>query len=858
MILRKTLAQALLACSLCLAAWHALARDEIRLGIFTDRAKELSQARWAPLEVAINRAIPGHNFVINVFTLEELERAVSNRQVDFVLTSGSHYILLSKRSGLSVPLATLVSIQNGETRYDYGGVIFTRAEQSDINVLEDIRGKSVAYNSPNSFDSYLTQAFELREAGLNMQNDIRPILTGGAQDNIVKAVLSGHADVGFIRSGLLEDMAEEGSIRLSQAKVIHLQNLPGYPDQVSTRLYPEWVFAALPHSNRAIERELTTFLLTLDSDPRLTKSIDIKGFDLPATYTSIEDVMREMRVPPFEMTPEFTVRDIWQRYTAAVVISLVAGIIILLMMFWLMLSLRRLSVEQKALFNERKRMGTILDTVGDPIFVKDNDHKFVIANRSFYDMLSLDENAVTGKTLAENLPECEMQHFLKVDRHVLDSGIPDLREEPLTVGDFTRTVLTRKARFVENSGERFLVGSIHDLTERRQAEQALTESMHKLEEKELAKTRFLAAAGHDLRQPLAAANLFIDALRFTDPTADQNKIIQRLDQAMTNFNGLLDALLNVSRLDSGVVKPEYTSINLSEVFNWLEQNFIPMASEKKLGFKLHLPMKETLFVFSDIDLLKSVLMNLVSNAIKYTSNGAILISARRRGGDVLFQVWDTGMGMEAKNIEHIFDEFYQINNPQRDRTSGLGLGLAIAKRALMLLGGKVACRSRPGRGTVFEFRLPLGSTSGAALQQGAAVAEQDEAVNGEFMRGKHFIVVEDDALVAEALSKLLEAMGGKVLHFPCAEHALNSSQIENADYYIADYMLSGTLNGMQFLNQLRQKLGRPISAVLMTGDTSPDFMQSAENCDWPVLHKPVDVYTLISGLSPKKLSAPST
>jgi PAS domain S-box-containing protein len=228
----------------------------------------------------------------------------------------------------------------------------------------------------------------------------------------------------------------------------------------------------------------------------------------------------------------------------------------------------------------------------------------------------------------------------------------------------------------------------------------LSESRDELSRKELAKTRFLAAAGHDLRQPLAAANLFIDALMFTAPTPQQEAIIQRLGLSMSTFKGLLDVLLNISKLDAGAIKPEYASIDMLEVFNWLEQDFSSTASDKQLGFRLHFPIKERLAVRSDIGLLKSILMNLVFNAIKFTDQGAILVSARRRGGEVLFQVWDTGTGIPEEYIEHIFDEFYQVNNPQRDRTSGLGLGLPIAKRALALLGEKITCRSRVGRGFV--------------------------------------------------------------------------------------------------------------------------------------------------------------
>jgi PAS domain S-box-containing protein len=392
-------------------------------------------------------------------------------------------------------------------------------------------------------------------------------------------------------------------------------------------------------------------------------------------------------------------------------------------------------------------------------------------------------------------------------------------------------------------------GTIQDITERKRAEEEIRKSMRLLEEKELAKTRFLAAAGHDLRQPLAAANLFIDALKLEKSSPEQARIIQRLGQAMNTFNGLLDALLNISRLDAGVIKPECTSIDATELVEWLEQNFAPLAADKQLAFKLHFPSREQLVIHSDSGLIKSVLMNLVSNALKFTHNGGIMVSIRRRGQEALFQVWDTGIGIGDEHQEHIFDEFYQVNNSQRDRASGLGLGLSIAKRALTLLGGTITCRSRPGQGSVFGFSLPIECTGGATIA-GTASRKLEHGSYAEEMlvRDKMFVLVEDDGLVAEALINWVEGMGGKAIGFHSAEDALRLAHIGQADYYVVDYMLSGKLNGIQFLNRLHEQLGRPIKAVLMTGDTSPIFIRDAADLRWPVLHKPVRTSSLAAAL----------
>lgn len=412
--------------------------------------------------------------------------------------------------------------------------------------------------------------------------------------------------------------------------------------------------------------------------------------------------------------------------------------------------------------------------------------------------------------------------------------------------------------YIEGQGELLLndngtpcmmSGTGQDITERKEAEKRLRDSMQQLESKELAKTRFLAAAGHDLRQPLAAANMFLFALRSTTTSPQQEEIIRQMTHSMEAFKGLLDALLKVSKLDSGMINPEYQTINVNDILIWLEQNFAAMAAEKRLGFRLYFPMKEVLSVHSDMGLLKSVLSNLVANAIKFTDSGAIMISARARGGDVLFQVWDTGTGIPAEHLEHIFDEFYQLGNPQRDRTGGLGLGLAIVKRTLALLGGEINCLSRPGRGTVFAFRLPQAVSSTAVARERAPVLLQAQVFSDSFVRGKKFVVLEDDLLVASAATMLLEGLGAQVSCFSSAEEALLHADMGQADYYIVDFMLRGALNGIQFLNTLRQKTGAPVKAVLVTGDTSSNFIQKSAGLEWPVHYKPVDVQALFASLS---------
>ncbi len=391
------------------------------------------------------------------------------------------------------------------------------------------------------------------------------------------------------------------------------------------------------------------------------------------------------------------------------------------------------------------------------------------------------------------------------------------------------------------------IAIVQDITERVQTEERLRSSLLQLEEKELAKTRFLAAAGHDLRQPVAAANLFVDALKFSKPTARQAELIERLDESMSIFSSMLERLLDISKFDAGRIKPALASVNLTELFNWLEHNFALAALEKQLSFRLFLPLGRTLMVRTDIGLLQSVLMNLVSNAIKFTARGGILIGVRQRGDRVLLQVWDTGIGIAEADRAHIFDEFYQVANPQRSREAGLGLGLSICQRAMSLLGGKIECRSRVGRGSMFELSLPLSNESGGGEHLHDAHTEA-EIANELLFEGKRVVVVEDDALVAGGLVNLLQGLGAEVWHFSNAEDALRHHDVVAADFFIADYALGGERSGLDFLNAEQEQRQASMPAVILTGETSSQFISSVTESPWPVLHKPVHYARLASSL----------
>ena len=308
----------LLLAASCSVAW---AETSLRFGVLAFRPKPQAMTQWQPLADHLQDAL-GQHVELTVYNLDELESAVARGAVDIVFTTSGHFIALKHRYGLSAPLATQITRGDGHDLTSFGGVIFTRADQGDIERLQDLGDRRIAVPSMDFTGGYQMQSFELLDAGLPLPAPSRLLLTGLPQDLTVEAVLSGRADVGFVRTGILEALAREGKLDLRQIRVIHQVGTGDFPYIHSTRLYPEWPVVVMPHVDEHLGRRLAVALLSLPSDSAAARAAGISGFSIPADYNSVEAMMRRLRLPPFDGAPEFTLRDLWGRYTDLIVAAL--------------------------------------------------------------------------------------------------------------------------------------------------------------------------------------------------------------------------------------------------------------------------------------------------------------------------------------------------------------------------------------------------------------------------------------------------------------------------------------------------------------------------------------------------------
>lgn len=361
------------------------------------------------------------------------------------------------------------------------------------------------------------------------------------------------------------------------------------------------------------------------------------------------------------------------------------------------------------------------------------------------------------------------------------------------------------------------------------------------------KSTFLAAVSHDLRQPAHAAGLFLSTIiRMTEraamlPAAQVRAIADNLHEALHSLSRLLDALLDISRLDAGLVKPQIAPVELQALLYRLETRFAAEASAKSIELRIH-PTKAN--VLSDPLLLERILGNLVSNAIRYTSIGKVLVGCRRRAGGIEIQVLDTGPGIAAEHRDRIFEEFVQLDNPGRDRQRGLGLGLAIVRRCAQLLAHPIKISGSHGVGAVFAVCVPLAS-------QSAPLQREQTPTSISSIAGLSILVVDDEAIVRKGMAEML-AMEACETVLCAGLHDLQEA-IQRAglaiDLIIADYRLGDGRLGTEAIDTARRILRRAVPAIIITGDTAPERMEQAQAAGHRLLHKPVAAETLIEAIT---------
>ena len=380
------------------------------------------------------------------------------------------------------------------------------------------------------------------------------------------------------------------------------------------------------------------------------------------------------------------------------------------------------------------------------------------------------------------------------------------------------------------------------LEELRRKTELAEAAQRKAEQASLAKSQFFAAASHDLRQPMQALGLFAASMRETKREPEDARRVDQILSSVDALDSLFDELLDISKLDAGYVKPAASHFPAQALFERLKNAYTPLAS--KTGLALHFEDAGAV-LHTDSVLLERVLGNLISNALRYTSAGSVHVRCEPKGERIAIAVSDTGPGIPRDEHERVFDEFYQLGNPERDRRKGLGLGLATVKRIGQLLGCRVTLDSEPGKGSVFAIEVPLGDPAQVAPAHAAPSAADMDA-----LRGKVIAVVDDERDVREGLAELLAMWRCKPVAAASVRELLEQLELSGVrpDALIADYRLREHESGAGAIAALRARYGAALPALIMSGDTTPEIFQVAREQRLPLLSKPVRAARLRAAL----------
>jgi len=582
------------------------------------------------------------------------------------------------------------------------------------------------------------------------------------------------------------------------------------------------------------------------------------------TTRCFEDYARRRGAP----LSEETVADIhWVRYSEKLLASAI-GAASSRLVFSLALrrhdvgstsALKLLDDASEAIQYNRDLLQQALDQVRQGIAVFDKDMRLICWNRQFREILSLPpelgqvgvpldqivrvmaQSGDLGPGETESIVADRLRRFVVTmetfqERLHRDQRVVEVRTNAMPQGGIVSSMTDITDRVAAAEALERSKAELEHRVKARTAEltklnEALTEAKARADEANLDKTRFLAAASHDILQPLNAARLYATSLVELDMHGDAGRLAGNIDAALTAVEDILNTLLDISRLDTGALRPEFGAVCVNDVCKQLQLEFAPMAEARGLSL---IVMPSTLWVTSDGRLLRRILQNLVSNAIKYTERGRVLVGCRRDGEQVRIEVHDTGPGIPTAQQSLVFKEFQRLGQ-HAATVQGLGLGLSIVERMGRVLAHPIKLKSKPDRGSVFSVTVPL-----ALAERIEPRADVHAGRKLGDMRGVCVLCIDNEPAILEGMEELLRSWGCEVITALDADQAAVQLHVRDLTPHvmIADYHLNDS-SGCEAITSLRRSLDRDIAGVIITADRSPEVQDEVRAAGYRLLRKPV-------------------
>ena len=479
------------------------------------------------------------------------------------------------------------------------------------------------------------------------------------------------------------------------------------------------------------------------------------------------------------------------------------------------------------------RLNEAIETMPAAFLLFDADNRLVLWNTQALDVFRAERAAFTAGAL--------YHHILPPEFSAPDHALAGATPGPAATAGRPRDVRNKDGRWLRivehQTNEGGIVCVVSDVTELKTREDEARSARDVAEQANIAKTRFLAAASHDLRQPLHAFGLLLTSLARRVHDAEAKSLIGRMEQSLESLQGMFNALLDMSRLDAGVMMPEIREFSLDALLRSLDNDFSPIAREKGIELRIRLTGRR---VRSDPLLLERILRNLASNALRYTPAGRVFIGGRVRGERLRIEVRDSGIGIAQSDLDEIFREFHRLGKSIRESRIGLGLGLSIVERLAKLLGHRLDVRSEVGRGSTFAVEVPLSDRSFQPDAEGESTGDQADS-----LLGVQVALLDDEPLALEGMIQILSDWGCEIHAAGSADQLLAGLKAEDGrlgmdpDLMIVDFALGHQETGLAAAESAYRQLGRPVPTLIVTGSTDPESLDDIRKSGHPLLTKPV-------------------
>jgi len=739
----------------------------INVAVLAMRGESKAFQMWQPMADYLSRQIPGYHFNILPVSIDSISTAVQSGTADFVLTNPGLYAELEAKHGI-FRIATLRNQRSGRAYTQFGALIISRSDREDISDLRSLKGKSFMAVHPKAFGGWWMAWREFEQAGINPQEDFsRLVFSGFPQDEIVLAVRNGRIDAGTVRTDTLERMVADGTINRKDFKIINPRSSPSFPFDHSTRLYPEWPFAATHKISNGIARQVAIALLSLQPDSPEAQISSSMGWTMPLDYQPMHELMETPHVSRHAEEWHVALKDIFREYRGWIItlsITIIGLAFTTLKLNW---HLRQSKKHFEAEVQERKRAKTaelmqaerirvLYEAASMPNQSLEQQIDEVLKlgckalNMDVGKVAFIDTQNKTSTMLnvaTSDKFKLEPGIVLKLDNTfcsiIVDKELPIFSMHHIGTSKYTNHPAYRKTKFesyigclIKNKNQRFWTisfSSLHShppfpdtdidliklmgrwvtvILEQKQSQYALRKAKEEAETANRIKSEFLANMSHELRTPLNAiigfSELLLDEMKNEEQT-QYKKDVNAIYSSGKHLLALINNILDLSKVEANKMKINIDEIRLDSFVKEIVTIMAPAAGKNGNSIVITSLNKSEKFHTDQIKL-RQVMLNLLSNAIKFTQDGTISIHYdwHIKGGTkyLRIKIHDTGIGISENDIPNLFKPFTQVDQAINRQYEGTGLGLTISRKFCEMLGGNILLESTLGKESTFTIFLP--------------------------------------------------------------------------------------------------------------------------------------------------------